>query len=117
MHRGVGLKRIPEAQLLADLAHRRHHLLAKEADAGPRILVADGAVIAPDPVNARPGLFQDAAQFWDNRLRRAEKHPPVGDLLLEGRPSARILRPPDGELDKVAAQRWREIARGVRPHR
>src|SRR4051812_16009283 len=110
MHWGVGLKRIPEAQLLADLAHRRHHLLAEEADAGPRILIADGAVIAPDPVNARPGLFQDAAQFGDDRLRRAKKHPPIGNLLLESRPPARVLRPPDGELDKVAAQRGREIA-------
>src|SRR5437868_2587207 len=34
MHRRVGFERVFEAQFLADLAHRRHDLLAEEADAG-----------------------------------------------------------------------------------
>src|SRR5205814_8002333 len=72
---------------------------------------------APDAVDARPGLLQHAPQFGDDGLRRAEKDATVGDLLLEGRPSARVLRPPDRKLDKVATQRAREIARRVRPHR
>src|ERR1051326_8579156 len=105
MHRRIRLERISEPELLADLAHRRHDLLAYEADAGPRILVADGPVIAPDAVNARARLFEDAAQFRDDRLWRAEKHAAVGNRLLERRPAARVLRPPDRELDKVAAQR------------
>src|SRR5438094_3134983 len=104
MHRRVGLERVLETQFLAYLAHRRHDLLAEQADAGPGVLVADLAVIAPDAVDARPGLFQHAAQFGDDRFRRAEKDPPVGDLLLEGRPSAWVLRSADRKLDKVAAQ-------------
>src|SRR5229473_4865089 len=103
MHRRFHLERVLEAQFLADLAHCRHDLLAEEADAGPRILVRDRAVIAPDAVDALPGLFEHTAQFGDDRLRRAEKDPPVGDLLLAGRQSARVLRAPDRELDKVAA--------------
>src|SRR5205823_5079857 len=117
MHRCVRLERISEPELLADLAHRRHDLLAQQADTGPRILVADRAVIAPDAVDAGTGLFEDPAQFRDDRLRRAEKDPPIGDLLLEGRPAARVLGPPDRELHKVAAQRRRKIARRVRPYR
>src|SRR4051812_17881853 len=103
MHRRVQLERVLETQFLADLAHRRHDLLTQQADAGAGVLVADLAVITPDAVDAWPGLLQHAAQFGDDRFRRAEKHPPVGDLLLEGRPSARVLRSPDRELDKVAA--------------
>src|SRR5258707_14695687 len=99
MHRGVRLEGVLEAQFLADRAHRRHDLLAQQTNAGASILVADLTVIAPDAANARPGLLQHAAQFGDDRLRRAEEDPPVGDLLLEGRPSARILRPADRELD------------------
>src|SRR5712691_4497219 len=57
VNRRVALERVFEPQFLADLAHRRHHLLAEEANAGPCILVADRAVIAPDPVDARPGFF------------------------------------------------------------
>src|SRR5438105_800498 len=115
MHRGVGLEGVLEAQFLADLAHRRHDLLAQQTNAGASILVADLPVIAPDAVNARPGLLQYAAQFGNDRFRRAEKDPAIGDLLLEGRPPARVLRPADRELDKVAAQLRREIARRVRP--
>src|SRR5947207_893139 len=61
--RGVQLERVLQAQFLADLAHRRHDLLAEEADAGAGVLVRHRAVIAPDAVDARPGLFKDAAQF------------------------------------------------------
>ena len=43
--------------------------------------------------------------------------PPVGDLLFEGRPSARALGPSDRELDKLAAMLGREIARRGRPYR
>src|SRR5207249_9346046 len=66
---------------------------------------------------ARPGLLEDPAQFGDNGLRRPKKDPPVGDLLLEGWAAARVLGAPDRELDKVAAQRGREIARRVGPYR
>src|SRR5205823_6064834 len=117
MHRRVGLERVLEAQFLADLAHRRHHLLAEKADAGPGILVRDRAVIAPDAVDARPGLFEDAAQFGDDGLRRAEEDAAIGDLLLEGGAATRVLGPADRELDKVAAQLGREITRWVRPYR
>src|SRR6201982_2514440 len=117
MDRGVRLKRVGQTEFLADLAHRRHDLLAEEADAGPRIFVADRAVIAPDAVNARPGLFEHAAQFGDDRLWRAEEDAPVGNLLLKSRAPARVLGAPDGELDEVAAQGRREIARRVGPHR
>src|SRR5580704_4988084 len=77
MHRGVCLERVGQTEFLADLAHRRHDLLAEEADAGPRIFVTDRAVIAPDAVNARPGLFEHAAQFGDDRLWRAKEDAPV----------------------------------------
>src|ERR1700730_10909446 len=117
MHRSAWFRLVFEAQFLADLAHRRHDLLAEEADAGPRILVADRAVISPYAVNARPGLFERAAQFRDDRLWRAEENAPVGNLLLKSRAPARVLGAPDRELDEVAAQRGREIARRVRPHR
>src|SRR5439155_24396912 len=117
VHRGVQLERVLQAQFVADLAHRRHDLMAEEADAGAGILVRDRAVIAPDAVDARPGLFEDAAQFGDDGLRRPAEDAAVGDLLLKGWAAARVLRPPDRELDKVAAQRRREIARRVRPHR
>src|SRR4051794_34928324 len=110
MHRRVQLERVLETQFLADLAHRRHDLLAEQADAGAGVLIADLAVIAPDAVDARPGLFQHAAQFGDDRLRRAEKDAAIGDLLLKGRSPARVLRSPDRELDKVAAQLRREIS-------
>src|SRR5690349_13660665 len=117
MNRGVCFERVGEAKLLADLAHRRHDLLAEEADAGPRIFVADRAVIAPDAVNARPGLFEYATQFGDDRLWRAKEDAPVRNLLVKSRAPARVLGAPDRELDEVAAQRRREIARRVRPHR
>src|ERR1051325_1299342 len=110
MHRRIRLERISEPELLADLAHRPPELLAQQPDTGPRVFVADGPVIAPDAVNARTGLFEDAAQFRDDRLWRAEKHAPIGYLLLEGGPPARVLGAPDRELDKVAAQCRREIA-------
>src|SRR5205085_9037828 len=66
----IQLEWVFEAQLLPDLAHRRHDLLAQQADAGAGVLVANRPVIAPDAVNARPGLFQDAAQFGNDGLRR-----------------------------------------------
>src|SRR5205823_5273679 len=112
----VQLERVLEAQFLADLAHRRHDLLAQQTDAGTRVGVADTTVIAPDAVNGRTGFFEDAAQLGDDRLRRAEEDAAVGDLLLEGRSTARVLRPANRELDKVAAQRGREIARRVGPY-
>src|SRR5262252_8957705 len=117
MHRGVRLERVLQAQFLADLAHCRHDLLAEEADAGPRIFVTDRAVIAPDAVDAGPGLFEHAAQFGDDRLWRAKEDTPVGNLLVKSRAPARVLGAPDRELDEVAAQRRREIARRIRPHR
>src|ERR1700726_1804666 len=117
MHRGVRLERGGQTELLADLAHRRHDLLAEEADASPRIFSANRGVIAPYAVNARPGLFEHAAQFRDDRLWRAEEDAPIGNLLLKSRAPARVLGAPDRELDEVAAQRGREIARRVRPHR
>src|SRR5690348_17249150 len=98
MDRGVGLERVRQAELLADLAHCRHDLLTEQADAGPRILVADRAVIAPQPVNAGPGFFEDVAQFGDHRLWRAVENPAVGDLLFEGWAAARALGPADREL-------------------
>src|ERR1700751_1232426 len=103
MHRRVGFERVFEAQFLADLAHRRHHFLAQQADAGPRIFVADRAVIAPYAVNARPGLFEHAAQFRDDRLWRAEEDTPIGNLLLKSRAPAGVLGAPDRELDAAGA--------------
>ena len=100
MNRSVGFERVSQAQLLADLAHRRHHLLAEQPDAGTGILVRDRAVIAPDPIDARPGLFENATQFGDDRLRRPEKDAPVGDLLLEGWTSPGVLGAPNRELDR-----------------
>src|SRR5579872_2271699 len=50
-------------------------------------------------------------------LRRAVEDAAVGDLLLEGRPAARALGAPDRELDELAAEARREIARRVRPNR
>src|SRR6266446_8371779 len=117
VHRGAALERVGKAQLLADLAHRRHHLLAQQADAGPRVLVADAPVIAPEAVNARAGFFEHATQLRDDRLWRAVEHPPVGDLRFEGRSAPRALRPPDRELDKLTAMLRREITRRSRPHR
>src|SRR5262249_30834308 len=107
MHRSVRLERVGQTEFLADLAHCRHDLLAEEADAGSRIFITDRAVIAPDAVNARPGLFEHAAQFGDDRLWRAEEDAPVGNLLLKSRAPARVLGAPDRELDEVAAQRRR----------
>src|SRR5579864_2470398 len=104
MHRRVGLERVFEAEFLADLAHRRHDLLAEEANAGAGILVGHRAVIAPNPVDARTGFFEHAAQLGNDGLRRAKEDAAVGDLLLEGRPAARALRPTDRELDELAAE-------------
>src|SRR5947209_4802930 len=61
--RGVRLEGVGEAEFLADFPHRRHDFLAEEADAGARVLVADAAVIAPQPVDARTGFFEDATQL------------------------------------------------------
>src|SRR5437016_1601300 len=116
MHRRIQLERVLEPQFRADLAHRRHDLLAQEADAGPRIRVADRAVIAPDAIDRWAGFLKHAAQLGNDRLWRAKEDAAIVDLLLEGRAAARVLRPADGELDKVAAQRRREIARRVRPY-
>src|SRR5439155_25086849 len=63
------------------------------------------------------GFFEHAAQLGNDRLGRAKEDAAIVDLLLEGRAAARVLGAADGELDKVAAQRWREIARRVRPNR
>src|SRR5271165_6597497 len=117
MDRRVQLERILQAQFLADLAHRGHDLLAQEADACLGVLVADVAVITPQPVNAGAGLFEHAAQFRDHGLWRPVNDPAVGHLLLEGRAAARTFRPSDRKLDKLAAKFRREIARWVRPYR
>src|SRR5260370_17429589 len=116
MHRSIRLKWVGQTEFFADLAHRRHALLAEVADAGPRIFIADRAVIAPDAVNARPGLFEHAAQFGDYRLWRAKEDAPVGNLLLKSRAPARVLGAPDRELDQVAAQRGQEIPPRVPPY-
>src|SRR5215469_4307295 len=115
--RRIQLERVGEPQFLADLAHRRHYLLPQQADASPGVLVADRAVIAPNAIDARPGLLEDAAQFGDHGLWRAKKHAAVVNLLLEGWAAARVLGAPHRELDKVTTQRRREVARRVRPHR
>src|SRR5438132_6709866 len=79
------------------------------------ILIADRAVITPQPVDAGPGFFENRAQFRDNGVRRTVDDP--GNLLFECRPAARALRPSDRELDEVAAKLRRKIARRVRPCR
>src|SRR4029450_2677445 len=110
MYRGVGLERVCESELLADLAHRRHDLLSQQADAGLGVLAADGALVAPDAVDARPGFLKHVAQLGNDGLRCSEEDPAVLDLLLEGGPAARALGPTDRELDKLAAELGREIA-------
>src|SRR6516165_7527961 len=117
VHRSVRFEGVGEAQFLADLAHRGHHLLAQQADAGLGVFGADRAVVTPKAINARARLFENSAQFRNDRVGRSVDNPPVRDLLFECRPSARALCPPNGELDKLAAMLGREIARRARPYR
>src|SRR6516165_5972615 len=117
MHWSVELERIFEAQFFADLPHRRHDFLAEQADAGLGVFWADRTVVTPQAVDARARFFEDPTKFRDYRVGRAVNDPPVGDLLFERRASTRALRPPDRELDKLAAMVGREIARRARPNR
>src|ERR1700740_3084408 len=63
VHRSVRLEGVDQAELLAELAHRRHDLLAQQADAGLGVLRADRAVVAPEAINARARLCEHPAQF------------------------------------------------------
>src|SRR5205823_7527129 len=76
-HRGVGLERAPEAQLLADLAKCREHFLAEEPDARARVLMGHEPVAGPEAHDRRPRFLQQAAQLRDHRLGR-----PGDDLLV-----------------------------------
>src|SRR4051794_28557724 len=117
MHRRIQLERVVQAQLLADFAHRRHHFLAQQADAGAGVRVRNGTVIAPDAVDARARFFEDAAQLRDDGLRGAKEDAAIGDLLLESRTTARADGTADRELDELPAMLGREIAGRARPYR
>src|SRR5258708_23215649 len=51
VHRCVPLERIGGAEVVADLAHPRHHLLAEAAEACAGVLGRPAACIAPDTVH------------------------------------------------------------------
>jgi hypothetical protein len=62
-HRGVGLERAPEAELLAHLTDRGEHFLPEQAYACSGILVADEAVARPEAQNGRARLLEQPAEL------------------------------------------------------
>src|SRR5262249_49941660 len=117
MHRRVGLPRALEVEALGNLADSREDLLAHQADAGERVLLADEAVVAPQRQDARPRLFEDALELLHHLVGRAVDDAQVLDLLFESRAAARIDGTTGGELHEGAAVGGRAVARGRAPYR
>src|SRR5207237_6436992 len=98
----VRLERALQVELLGDLAYRRQHLLAQQADAGLGVLMRHVAVIAPEAEDPGPRLLEDDAPFGDDLLRRAGDDHQLFHLLFQGWPAARVRRTARRKLDKGA---------------
>src|SRR5207248_3258661 len=85
-------------------------------DAGLRVLMRHGAVIAPEGEDAGPGFLQQDAQLADDLVRRAGDDHHFLELLFERRAITRVLRPAGGEFDKGMAVFRAAIAGGRAPH-
>src|SRR5437773_1511238 len=115
-HGRLGFEGTQELELLAYLTHGRQHLLAEELDAGDGVGIAHEAVARPEANDGGTRLLEESTELRDHRLRRARDDLLIADLVLEGR-CARVGAAPHRELHEGLAVRWREVARGRRPHR